>query len=73
MLRYAQYISDVAMQGPYESVLATYMHGYYIARGRSCNILPVIMLHAVRFEAFTAVTMKNAVFWDVTPCDSCTN
>jgi hypothetical protein len=24
-----------------------------------------------RFEVFTAVTMKNAVFWDVTPCDSC--
>jgi hypothetical protein len=22
----------------------------------------------VRFEAFTAVTMKNAVFWYVTPC-----
>jgi hypothetical protein len=27
----------------------------------------------VRFEVFTAVTMKNAVFWDVTPCDSCKN
>jgi hypothetical protein len=25
----------------------------------------------VRFEVFTAVTMKNAVFWDVTPCGSC--
>jgi hypothetical protein len=22
----------------------------------------------VRFEIFTAVTMKNCVFWDVTPC-----
>jgi hypothetical protein len=22
----------------------------------------------VRFEVFTAVTMKNGVFWDVTPC-----
>jgi hypothetical protein len=27
----------------------------------------------VRFGAFTLVTMKNAVFWDVTPCDSCKN
>jgi hypothetical protein len=27
----------------------------------------------VRFEAFTAVTMKNAIFWDVTPCGSCKN
>jgi hypothetical protein len=24
----------------------------------------------VRFEIFTDVTMKNGVFWDVTPCDS---
>jgi hypothetical protein len=24
--------------------------------------------HTVRFEVFTAVTMKNGVFWDVTPC-----
>jgi hypothetical protein len=27
----------------------------------------------IRFEVFTAVTMKNGVFWDVTPCDSCRN
>jgi hypothetical protein len=25
----------------------------------------------VRFEVFTAVTMKKGVFWDVTPCGSC--
>jgi hypothetical protein len=25
------------------------------------------------FEVFTAVTMKNAVIWDVTPCGSCKN
>jgi hypothetical protein len=24
----------------------------------------------VKFEVFTAVTTKNAVFWDVTPCGS---
>jgi hypothetical protein len=24
----------------------------------------------VRFEVFTAVTMKNGVFWDVMPCGS---
>jgi hypothetical protein len=28
---------------------------------------------SVRFEVFTAVTMKNCVFWDVTPCGSCKN
>jgi hypothetical protein len=27
----------------------------------------------VRFKVFTAVTMKNGVFWDVTLCGSCTN
>jgi hypothetical protein len=27
----------------------------------------------VRSEVFTAVTMKNAVFLDVAPCDSCVN
>jgi hypothetical protein len=26
-----------------------------------------------RFEIFTAMTMKNGVFWDVTPCGSCKN
>jgi hypothetical protein len=25
----------------------------------------------VKFEVFTAVTMKNGVFWDDTPCGSC--
>jgi hypothetical protein len=24
-----------------------------------------------RFEVFTAVTMKNGVFWDITPCCPC--
>jgi hypothetical protein len=28
---------------------------------------------SVRFEVFTAVTMKNAVFWDVAQCRSCVN
>jgi hypothetical protein len=27
----------------------------------------------VRFEVFTAVTIKNGIFWDVTPCGSCKN
>jgi recombination DNA repair RAD52 pathway protein len=27
----------------------------------------------VRLEVFTAVTMKNGVFWDVTPYGSCKN
>jgi hypothetical protein len=27
----------------------------------------------VRFEVFTAVAMKNGVYWDVTPCGFCKN
>jgi hypothetical protein len=27
-------------------------------------------MRLVRFEVFTAVTMKNGVFWDVMPCGS---
>jgi hypothetical protein len=27
----------------------------------------------VRIEVFTAVTMKNAISWEVTPCGSCKN
>jgi hypothetical protein len=27
----------------------------------------------VRFDVFTAVTMKNAVFWDAAPCRYCVN
>jgi hypothetical protein len=30
-------------------------------------------LDFVRFEVFTAMTMKNDVFWDVRPCSSCKN
>jgi hypothetical protein len=31
------------------------------------------LLQVVRFEVFSAVTMKNGVLWDVTPCGSCKN
>jgi hypothetical protein len=30
--------------------------------------LSAIFNPIVRFEVFTSVTMKNVVFWDVTPC-----
>jgi hypothetical protein len=36
--------------------------------GEGGNIKRILL----RFEVFTAVTMKNDVFWDVTPCGSCT-
>jgi hypothetical protein len=31
------------------------------------------VFHIVRYKVFTAVTTKNAVFWDVTPCGYCKN
>jgi hypothetical protein len=31
------------------------------------------LLNYVPFEGFTAVSMKNGVFWDVTTCGSCMN
>jgi hypothetical protein len=30
-------------------------------------------IKTVGFDVFTAVTMKNAVFWNVAPCRSCVN
>jgi hypothetical protein len=30
-------------------------------------------IYMVRFEVFMAVTMKNAVFWDITLCGLCKN
>jgi hypothetical protein len=35
--------------------------------------LPINSGSFVKFEDFTAVTMKNGVFWDVTLCGSCKN
>jgi hypothetical protein len=43
-----------------------------LTRATGRNIPEDTILH-VRFEVFTAVTMKNGVFWVVTPCGSCTN
>jgi hypothetical protein len=35
------------------------------------KLFEFIIHEHVRFEVFTAVTMKNGVFWVVTPCGSC--
>jgi hypothetical protein len=41
--------------------------------GENITITVRTFYQNVRFEVFTAVTMKNGVFWDVTPCGSCKN
>jgi hypothetical protein len=55
--------------GPRQQILpvdyAT-VHGFHELTVRSTE-------GSERFEVFTAVTMKNVVFWDVTPCGSCKN
>jgi hypothetical protein len=54
----------------------------FCVRLGKCTNKTLTMLHEtsgehslshVRFEVFTAVTMKNGVFWVVTPCGSCKN
>jgi hypothetical protein len=32
-----------------------------------------LLYNDLRFEVFTAVTIKNVVFWNVTPCSFCVN
>jgi hypothetical protein len=51
-------------------LLLGYLHTLCIYRRL---VVSACMFKVVRFEVFTAVTMKNCVFWDVTPCGSCMN
>jgi hypothetical protein len=37
------------------------------------DLLLEAQINLVKFEVFKAVTMKNGVLWDVTPCGSCKN
>jgi hypothetical protein len=59
----------------FENMLLRKMFGPYkdeVTGG--CRKLHNEELHDfLRFEVFTAVTMKNGVFWDVTPCGFCKN
>jgi hypothetical protein len=47
--------------------------GYYALKSISQGLTMDNENYYVRFEVFTAVTMKNCVFWDVRPCGSCKN
>jgi hypothetical protein len=51
-------------------IFVTYELNRYTSEGR---VPEQNTANLVRFEIFTAVTMKNCVFWDVTPCASCNN
>jgi hypothetical protein len=43
----------------------------YIFNNEFQHKKPQTFSNCERFEVFTAVTMKNAAFWDVTPCGFC--
>jgi hypothetical protein len=66
---------------PLERLRACGKHGEDYKRPLIANTILLVLsalfpssyLKFVRFEVFTAVTMKNGVFWDVTPCGSCKN
>jgi hypothetical protein len=48
-------------------------YSYYAVEFHNSSREVEAKLGCVRFEVFTAVTMKTAVFWDVTPCSYCEN
>jgi hypothetical protein len=52
-----------------EKIIASFMR---VTRIGELGITLASLVY-VRFEVFTAVTMKNEVFWDVTPCGCCKN
>jgi hypothetical protein len=51
----------------------TWLNDVQHSSGRPCVHYLTQNPYNVRFEVFTAVTMKNGVFWVVTPCGSCKN
>jgi hypothetical protein len=51
----------------YSGILTSFYHKH------TCTYRGGTKISHVRFEVFTTVTMKNAVFWDVTPCGSYKN
>jgi hypothetical protein len=55
--------------------IPSHVNPLYTLRSTRVNSILIVSSHwslsLVRFEVFTAVTMKNGVFWDVTPCGSC--
>jgi hypothetical protein len=58
---------------PSTSALASLIRRFILSYNRWHGRVQIIFsrLLSVRFEVFTAVIMKNAVFWDVTLCASC--
>jgi hypothetical protein len=60
---------DISL-GKKDENYATHQRFYLATQLRLKSILSEQRLR-VRFEVFKAVSMKNAVFWHITPCGSC--
>jgi hypothetical protein len=59
-----------------DDILHTHRREYLKSyKEANCFIVPNVTssFGLVRFEVFTAVTLKNGVFWDVTPFGCCKN
>jgi hypothetical protein len=63
------YPMDMRLGGPREKYLASAWNRTLTPQLSNSETSRCI----VRFEVFTSVTMKNAVFWDVAPCIFCVN
>jgi hypothetical protein len=57
----------------FTSLLQTKSFLYIISLKTPALIMSCGKFLYARFEVFTAVTMKNAIFWDVTSCGFCEN
>jgi hypothetical protein len=44
-----------------------------VSKQLHCTVKYKLKVTLCKIEVFTAVTMKNGVFWDVTPCGYCKN
>jgi hypothetical protein len=51
----------------------TILHSHRRENLKSYSVKQFCTREETRLEIFTAVTMKNGVVWDVTPCGSCKN
>jgi hypothetical protein len=60
-------VSSEFLQGPHD-VTSQKTPFFIVTAVKTSNITI-----CVRFEVFTAVTMNNGVFWDVTQCGPCKN
>jgi hypothetical protein len=70
------FIRMCAQKGPKKHTVKERCHQkVQLSRNLICPLLRYFILMSVgvhvRFEVVIAATMKNAVFWDVTPCCSC--